>query len=169
MFMTFVALGLIGMTGSAVGWFVAARGASSTRIRKYFHLLICVVFVPGLIYQCTLLTVAAGMMLAAFVLLETARLIRLWPLHAALQTAVGTFVDRQDCGRVALTPIYLLCGCALPLWLHPCPCDLTDSAAMELLPLLAGVLSVGVGDAAASVGGSLWGRHKWSGVGGTFC
>lgn len=154
----------MGVTSSGVAWFVSNRRSSSTIVRKYFHVLIVLVFVPGLIYQCTLLFVAAGMMLAVFVLLETVRLIELWPLGDVLHQAVGTFLDTQDSGLVALTPIYLLSGCALPLWLHPCPCDLTDSGGFGLVPLLAGVLSVGIGDAAASVFGSKFGRHKWQSI-----
>lgn len=64
---------------------------------------------------------------------------------------------------IALTPIYLLVGCSLPIWLHPVPCDLTDSAGLNLLKLLAGVLSVGVGDTMASVCGYLFGKHAWPG------
>lgn len=156
---------LLAVTGFGVNRFVAAGAASSTRTRKYFHALIVAVFVPGLLTQCTLLLLFSGMLLAAFVLLEAARLVRIWPVHAVLQRAVATFLDAQDAsGLVALTPIYLLVGCAMPLWLHPCGCDLTDWAnPRALMPLSAGVLSVGVGDAAASVVGSLVGRHKWSG------
>lgn len=143
---------------------MAHQKSSSTSVRKYFHLLIVLVFVPGLIYQCTLLFVASGMMLAVFILLETIRLIELWPLSDVLHRSVGTFLDSQDSGLVALTPIYLLSGCALPLWLHPCPCDLTDSGGFALVPLLAGVLSVGIGDAAASVFGSKFGKHKWQSI-----
>lgn len=163
-FVTSIAIGLLGVTSSGVAWFVMQSRSSSTRIRKFFHVLIVLVFVPGLIYQCSLLFAAAGMMLAAFVLLETARLIKLWPVSGMLDRAVGTFLDAQDSGLVALTPIYLLAGCAMPLWLHPCPCDLTDSAGFELMPLLAGVLSVGIGDAAASVFGSMFGQHKWKSI-----
>lgn len=158
-----IALILLGLTATGVAWFVTRRGSSSTRTRKNFHLLIVLVFVPGLVYQCSLLLVASGMILAVFVLLEAVRLIRLVPFYDVLQQAVLTFVDDKDSGLVALTPIYLLCGCSLPLWLHPCPCDkTTDSAGAELMPLMAGVLSVGIGDAAASVFGSLFGRHKWT-------
>lgn len=157
-----IALILLGLTATCVAWFVTRRGSSSTRIRKYFHVLIVLVFVPGLVYQCSLLLVASGMILAVFVLLEAVRLIRIVPFYDVLQQAVLTFVDAQDSGLVALTPIYLLSGCSLPLWLHPCPCDKTDSAGAELMPLMAGVLSVGIGDAAASVFGSQFGRHKWT-------
>lgn len=156
---------LVGATGLGVQIFVSTGAASSTRTRKYFHVLIVLVFVPGLLMQCTLLFLASGMLLAVFVLLEAARLVRVWPLQAMLQRAVATFLDAQDAsGSVALTPIYLLVGCAMPLWLHPCGCYLTDWAdPPSIMSLSAGVLSVGIGDAAASVLGSLYGRHKWKG------
>lgn len=157
-----IALGLIGVTVAGVAIYVAQQKMSSTRTRKYFHILVVIVFVPGLIYQCTLLYVASGMMLAVFILLETIRIIRLPPFHYVLDVAISTFIDAQDSGLVAFTPMYLLSGCALPMWLHPFACDLTDSAGFELLPLMSGVLSVGIGDAAASVIGSTFGKHKWS-------
>lgn len=156
---------LVGVTACGVAWFVHVGRCSSTRTRKYFHLLIVLVFAPGLLYQCTLLYVSAGMLLAVFVLLEAARLVRVWPVHAALQSVVGTFMDEKDAGGwVVLTPVYLLCGCAMPLWLHPFGCELGDWAGSgQVMAMAAGVLSVGIGDAAASVCGSIWGMHKWEG------
>lgn len=134
---------------------------SNTRTRKIFHILVVLVFVPGLIYQCTFLFVASGVALALLIVLETMRIIQLKPFYLVLETAVRSFIDEKDAGYVALTPIYLLVGCSMPMWLHPCPCDLTDSAGFELIPLLAGVVSVGIGDTFASIIGSKFGRHKW--------
>lgn len=94
---------------------------------------------------------------------QTARVIQLKPVYQLLDQAVKCFVDEKDAGIIALTPIYLLVGCSLPIWLHPEPCDLTDSAGLNMLKLMAGVLSVGIGDTMASVCGYLFGKHTWPG------
>lgn len=156
-------LGLLGLTVATIIWHVSKGRESNTRVRKIFHILIVLVFIPGLIYQCTFLFVASGVALALLVVLEVARVIQLPPLNGILQQAVKAFIDEKDAGAVALTPIYLLVGCSLPLWIHPTPCDLTDSAGFQLLALLSGVLSVGIGDTAASVIGSKFGRLKYPG------
>lgn len=114
-------------------------------------------------FQCTFLFVASGIALAVLIILETARIIKLWPLAEVLEQVVKSFIDEKDSGLIAMTPLYLLIGCSIPLWLHPCPCDVTDATVFELLPLMSGVLSVGIGDTAASVIGSSIGRIKYPG------
>jgi len=154
---------LTGIAALTVTFFVITKQASSTRVRKIFHVLVICVFIPGLLYQCTLLFTTSVLALTVFIMLEVIRIIKLPPFHKYLQPAVQTFIDEQDAGLVAFTPIYLLVGCSLPLWIHPSPCDLTDSAGLELIRLMAGVLSVGFGDMAASIVGSKVGKHKWPG------
>lgn len=152
------------MAGITVLWHTKKNESTSTSIRKIFHVLTVLVFLPGLIYQCSFLYVASVVMLAILCVLETARIIQLYPVSDILETSVKAFIDEKDAGHVALTPVYLLVGCACGLWIHPSPCDLADTTDDELLPLLAGIVSVGVGDTFASVIGSKLGKHKWPGA-----
>lgn len=69
-----------------------------------------------------------------------------------MQQGFIAFVDEKDC-LLSLTPIYLLCGLSLPLWMP------TNN--LMLVVLLSGVLTVGIGDTAASFVGNRWGSHKW--------
>lgn len=125
-------------------------------MRKIFHLLIVLVYVPGIVYECALLYLATGVALAVFVVLELLRVLKIPPFAEKLADAFRSFKDEKDAGDMALTPFCLLIGCSMPLWLTPCPCSGGD-----VLPLLSGILAVGVGDTAASVVGSKLGRNKW--------
>ncbi|KAH8284636.1 hypothetical protein KR018_008614, partial [Drosophila ironensis] len=151
---------LAGLTALTVTWQLGSSAKANTRVRKVFHLLIVLVYVPGLLHQCELLYLATGVALAVFVVLELVRLLEVPPLGARLAEAFAAFKDEKDAGQLALTPFCLLIGCSLPVWLTPCPCSGQGDAALSLL---AGILAVGVGDTAASVVGSKLGRNKWSG------
>lgn len=155
---------LLVVTSCFVVWQINRQISANTTTRKMFHIVMVLVYLPGLWSQCTLLYLASGLMLGLLLMLEIARVIQLKPIHPSLDMAVRCFLDEKDAGLVALTPIYLLIGCSLPMWLHPLPCDLTDSAGLNLLKLLAGVLSVGIGDTTASICGYLAGKHKWPGT-----
>ncbi|RZC43221.1 dolichol kinase, partial [Asbolus verrucosus] len=134
---------------------------SSSAVRKVFHILTVSVFIPGLLYNCSLLYLASGIILGIFFVLEILRVTNIPPLAYHLQNGFVVFSDEKDSGIIAFTPMYLLAGCALPLWIHPAPCDVTNSAIFSLLPLLSGVLTTGIGDTAASIVGSKFGYHQW--------
>ncbi|XP_059486401.1 dolichol kinase [Neocloeon triangulifer] len=133
---------------------------ASSAVRKIFHVLILAVYLPGLAWECTLLYLSSGIALAFLVLVEMIRLLKLGALSDYLQEGFIVFADEKDSGGISLTPIYLLIGCSLPLWIHPTRCALR---AAVTLPVLSGLVSVGCGDTAASVIGSLFGKNKWPG------
>ncbi|KAH8369686.1 hypothetical protein KR093_000603, partial [Drosophila rubida] len=153
---------LVALTGATVSWQLGSSTQANTRVRKIFHLLIMLVFVPGLVYQCALLYIATGVAFAIFVVLELLRLLQMPPFAATLLAAFDSFKDVKDAGKLALTPFCLLIGCSLPIWVTCCPCGQSDQLNPSLLMLFSGVLAVGVGDTAASVVGSKYGRNKWT-------
>jgi dolichol kinase len=151
----------LALAATTVAWQIQRNKKSSTATRKIFHILIVLVYVPGLLYQCSFLYIASVVIFAFLTVLEVARVIKLYPFAEILEQSVSSFIDEKDAGKVALTPLYLLIGCSVPMWIHNSPCDLIDSCSFEFLPLLAGILSIGVGDTFASVIGSKIGWHKW--------
>ncbi|CRK18398.1 hypothetical protein BN1723_011561 [Verticillium longisporum] len=98
--------------------------------------------------------------------------------HEAIGWALGyLFGDlpwfRFQVGPVVISHIFLLIGCAIPLWLALATLPRSSSAKLEDDPLagwevptrevsmVAGVICVGLGDAAASLIGRRYGHKKW--------
>nr|XP_033817909.1 LOW QUALITY PROTEIN: dolichol kinase [Geotrypetes seraphini] len=142
---------------------------TSTMIRKYFHVIVVVTYMPGLMYDQQLLYVAAVVCLAVFTFLEYVRYFCIWPLGQTLRRLLPLFLDERDSGPLILTHIYLLLGMSFSLWLFPrsCASSKVISGTRTLVPY-SGVLAVGVGDTAASIFGSALGEIKWPGTKKTF-
>lgn len=136
-----------------VAYQILLNHQATTSIRKMFHLLAVLVYVPGLIYEQLFLYFASGIVMGLFVFLELLRYLRILPLGEVLQQGFSVFADEKD-HLISLTPLYLLSGLSFPLWMP------TNN--LPLMVLLSGILTVGLGDTAASFVGSKWGCHKWS-------
>lgn len=137
-----------------IAYQILLNSHATTTIRKHFHVLAVFVYIPGMMYQQTFLYLASGVTMGIFLILELMRFLSIPPLGAALQQGFAVFADEKD-NLISLTPLYLLSGMSFPLWMP------TNN--LPLLALLSGVLTVGVGDTAASFVGSKWGTHKWAG------
>lgn len=128
---------------------------ASTRTRKYFHVLMVMVYTSGILVDPLFLYLSSIVALCVFLLLESIRHYRIQPFSQYIQSSFAVFLDEKDNGSLILTHIYLLIGCSLPLWL----CHGVE--AVTRVQLLSGVLCIGIGDSAASYFGSKFGRFKF--------
>ncbi|WOK98358.1 dolichol kinase EVAN [Canna indica] len=127
-------------------------------LRKYYHLIAVLMFVPALVYQPTFLDLAFGAALAVFLVLEMIRVWKIWPLGHLVHQFMNAFTDHRDSEILIVSHFSLLLGCALPKWL---------SSGLNDRPLapFAGILSLGIGDTMASVVGHKYGVLRWSKTG----
>nr|CAG4642726.1 EOG090X0BFL [Evadne anonyx] len=128
-----------------------------TILRKYFHGVVVAIFMPGILLDPELLFLASVVALCGFLFIEAIRLFNFEPIGPFLEKSLSQFLDSKDEGLLILTHIYLLVGCSLPIWIFPN--DITSNKT-DILVLSSGIISLGIGDTAASVGGSLWGKTK---------
>jgi dolichol kinase len=140
--------------------------------RKVFHGVMVAMLLPSTFVDPCACALALALILAVFLLLEAVRAGQVPPLGNALARFVAPYVDGRDLrGPVVVSHIFLLVGCAVPLWFSLAASH-RDASGWELahsqrdVGMLSGVICVGMGDAAASLIGRRYGRHKWSWVGG---
>lgn len=168
-----------GHGGKALAAAAVPSGLPNIVARKVFHAVAVVMFVPGLLLEHSMLYLAFGVATAVLAVLELARIMRIPPIGPPLHAFMSQYVDARDKGVAIRTHIYLLLGCALPVWLSgPAPAPAAGTAnepawwwggsdaggaALGIAPF-AGVLVTGVADAAAAAVGSTWGRRRWPGT-----
>ncbi|CAO3670968.1 unnamed protein product [Rhizopus stolonifer] len=119
--------------------------------RKVFHALAAAMFVPGVMFEYEFLQLAFGIALSAFIYLEYLRYFAVWPWGKNLHIFLTEFIDNRDLGPVILSHLYLLIGCASPVWIK----------SSSMLASLSGILALGFGDSAASIIGKKYGRYYW--------
>lgn len=177
----------------ALGLFTVLRllsefAETDTR-RKVFHGMMVVMLLPTTFIDPCFLALGLGMVLAIFLLLEIIRAGQLRPLARPLARFITPYIDGRDLrGPVVVSHVFLLIGCAIPLWLSLARYGRSDESAShgasgkgdpwagwELvsetgpdrdLSMVAGVVCVGLGDSAASLVGRRYGKHKWPWAGG---
>ena len=154
--------------------------------RKIFHGMMVLILVPTTPVDPTFISLALSVVLALFLLLEFIRISGLPPLSKPLALFLRPYVDGRDVsGPIVISHIFLLLGCAIPVWLSlaaasPADTPATNDNSTTVSPwqgwnlrpslsadgigtdILSGVICVGLGDAAASLVGRRYGRKKWS-------
>jgi len=135
--------------------------------RKAFHALAIALFVPPIL-TCQVAFLGFSLLIAAilFVVVEVCRAYKVPGLAPNLDRFVSRYLDKREDtskGDLVLTHLYLLLGCAIPVWLDGrLPgSDEVSCKAWAAVRLASGILLVGVGDAFAAAYGVNFGRTRW--------
>ena len=139
---------------------VARRGRVPHHIlRKGFHILCLALFVPVLLVDPPLLSLALAVAFVALALAELLRTAAVPRLSAALTTAMARFTDSRDEGSFLVSHLSLLLGIAVPLWVSLAG---SGGAADAVAPLTAwtGLITLGLADTVAATVGLLCGRVR---------
>lgn len=137
--------------------------------RKVFHGVMVAMLLPTVFVDPCFTSLALILILAIFLLLDLFRACQLPPISKPLTAFLAPYVDGRDHrGPVIVSHIFLLIGCAIPLWLSLVasprgghnPWAGWDVAVPDI-SMISGVVCVGMGDSAASLIGRRYGRHKW--------
>ena len=161
----------------AIGLAILFRLRASVEVdtrRKVFHGMMVIMFLPSTYIDPPFIALAFVLILAVFLLLDLFRASQLPPLSIPLTHFLAPYVDGRDHrGPVIVSHIFLLIGCAIPLWLSLAGTKLMGEAPWEGwetasrdLGMVSGVICVGLGDAAASLIGRRYGRRRWCWSGG---
>ncbi|KIW94426.1 uncharacterized protein Z519_04402 [Cladophialophora bantiana CBS 173.52] len=142
--------------------------------RKVFHGIMVAMLLPTTFVDPCFIALALSLILAIFLLLDLFRASQLPPISKPLTVFLAPYVDGRDHrGPVIVSHIFLLVGCAIPLWLSLAaaprvgkdPWAGWDTTVRDL-SMVSGVICVGMGDAAASLIGRRYGKTKWYWAGG---
>lgn len=144
--------------------------------RKVFHGVMVAMMLPATFVDPCACALALTFILAVFLALEVIRAGQVQPLGNAIGRFVAPYVDGRDLrGPVVVSHLFLLIGCAVPMWFSLASIERDGEPpwqGWELeddkreVAMVAGIICVGMGDAAASLIGRRYGRHKWIWVGG---
>lgn len=142
--------------------------------RKVFHGMMVAMLLPTIYVDPAFAALALVLVLSIFLLLDLLRASQLPPLSKPLAYFLTPYIDGRDLkGPVVISHIFLLIGCATPLWLTLAGIERIGArpwegweVASRDVSMVAGVVCVGMGDAAASLIGRRYGRRKWPWAGG---
>ncbi|EUC31593.1 hypothetical protein COCCADRAFT_100889 [Bipolaris zeicola 26-R-13] len=142
--------------------------------RKVFHGTMVAMLLPTIYVDPCFVALALALVLAIFILLDLIRASQLPPLSKPIARFLTPYVDGRDLrGPVVVSHIFLLIGCAIPLWLSLAGVDRSGGEPWREwgvknrdISMVSGVVCVGMGDAAASLIGRRYGRRRWPWAGG---
>lgn len=148
-----------------------AQNIDTDTRRKVFHGMMVSMLLPTTFIDPIFIALAFIVVLNVLFILDIFRASHVPPIARPIDSFLAPYVDTRDRrGPVVVSHMYLLIGCAIPLWLSlaatPRSADPEShwpgwDVATRDLSMVSGVICVGMGDAAASLVGRRWGRRKW--------
>ena len=158
----------------SLGLFAVIRVTSFVEVdtrRKIFHGTIVAMLLPSIFVDPCFISLALALILSIFILLDLYRAAQLPPISRPLTHFLAPYIDGRDHrGPVIVSPMFLLIGCAIPLWLTLAGTQRTGQVpwrgwdvphSARSLSMVSGLVCVGMGDAAASLIGRRYGKTKW--------
>ena len=126
-------------------------------LRKSFHLVVLLMFAPPIIQRTNLefIAVSSVSVLAIMVIVETVRVCNLFPKFSAfVNKFFAPLLDQKDAKRTLVTShMELLLAAVSAVWVNQAFPNSLFSWTESTRFLLCGLLTVGVGDSAAAIGG----------------
>ena len=123
-------------------------------LRKFYHFVSVFLFVPAAFISLPLLKIAFAVAATLFIYIETFRhSFKSWKYTDYLEKFMEKCRNELDRGDMILSHLYLLLGCAMPFWFSP-----NDKLSLSSF---SGVISLGIGDSLASIGGRRFGKTRW--------
>ncbi|CAG8552799.1 4372_t:CDS:10 [Gigaspora margarita] len=131
-------------------WKIKRKRVFQNNGRKWtsFALLVGTSLIPEFMH------LAFSVALSAFIFLEYLRYFAVYPLGKNIHIFLSEFLDNRDSGPCILSHLYLLVGCAACIWMQ----------GTSVLANISGILTLGLGDAMASIVGKRYGRRRWPGT-----
>lgn len=134
--------------------------ATQNSLRKFYHFAAVVLFLPAAFWSLNVLKVALAVASTLFLYTELIRNDLKEEFKGSLSFfKLNEFMEKcrneLDCGEMVLSHFYLLLGCSLPFWINRNPNSSLDISSFS------GLISLGIGDSLASIGGKGFGRNTW--------
>lgn len=139
-----LALAIAFIQNNSLRWSVDVR-------RKAWHATIVIMFLPvGVIIDPAFTKLVMAIALTGFLLVEFIRVTTIPPFGKAIHLYILRYIDDRDtCGPIVVSHIFLIVGISIPIFLASSP---------------AGIICLGMGDAMASIVGKRLGRFRWPGT-----
>lgn len=133
--------------------------------RKFFHIVAFIMFVPIVIIDLEFMVKSFEIALTLFLIIESFRVVETSSPAKFIDKFLRRFTDERDStdSILILTHIYLLVGCIMPCWIYIHQ-NQTDIQSLHKLYPYMGLVSLCIGDSAASIFGVYFGKLRLWGI-----